>query len=93
MLTWRTMHPQTAFYKCYGDLHVFGDGQQSFTVTKVGTQFVGASNELKEIVRGMSWEQIKHFGWPERNIEWRFSPPDVKWYNGATESLVKSVKQ
>ena len=58
-----------------------------------GTQFVGASNELKEIVRGMSWEQIKQFGWPERNIEWRFSPPDAKWYNGATESLVKSVKR
>ena len=58
-----------------------------------GTQFVGASNELKEILRGMSWEQIKDLGWPEQKIEWRFSPPDAKWYNGATESLVKSVKR
>ena len=58
-----------------------------------GTQFVGASNELKEILRGLSSEQIKELGWPEQKIEWRFSPPDAKWYNGATESLVKSVKR
>ena len=29
-----------------------------------GTQFVGASNDLKEILLGMSLEQIKDLGWP-----------------------------
>jgi hypothetical protein len=27
------------------------------------------------------------------NTEWKFTPADAKWYNGATEALVKSIKR
>ena len=57
-----------------------------------GTQLVGASNEMKRIVRDLAWGEIKKFGRPFHS-EWKFSPPDGPWYNGATESLVKSVKR
>ena len=57
-----------------------------------GTQLVGASNEMKEIVRNLGWNEIKKFGQPF-DSEWEFAPPDGQWYNGATESLVKSVKR
>jgi len=57
-----------------------------------GTQLVGASNEMKRIVRDLAWGEIKKFGRPFLS-EWKFSPPDGPWYNGATESLVKSVKR
>jgi len=57
-----------------------------------GTQLVGASNEMKEIVRSLSVEEIRKFGQPF-GMEWEFAPPDGKWYNGATEALVKSVKR
>ena len=57
-----------------------------------GTQLVGASNELKTIVQGLDQEEIKKYGYAAGAV-WEFSPPDGKWYNGATESLVKSVKR
>ena len=57
-----------------------------------GTQLVGASNELKAIIQGLDHNEIKKYGCAA-GTEWKFSPPDGKWYNGATESLVKSVKR
>jgi hypothetical protein len=57
-----------------------------------GTQLVGASNELREIVRNLAWDDIAKYG-SSFNAEWEFAPADGKWYNGATESLVKSVKR
>ena len=57
-----------------------------------GTQPIGASNELKQIIKGLNWIDIKRHGW-ENGMEWDFAPPDGKWYNGATEALVKSVKR
>ena len=53
---------------------------------------VGASNELKAIIQGLDHNEIKKYGCAA-GTEWKFSPPDGKWYNGATESLVKSVKR
>ena len=58
-----------------------------------GTQLVGASNELKEIVNKLGWSEITKYGQPYQTVSWEFSPPDAKWYNGATESMVKSVKR
>ena len=79
-----------AFYKCCDGLYVCV--WPAVIYSEKGTQFVGASNELKEILRGISLEKIKDIGWPEHKIEWRVSPPNAKWYNGATKLLVKSVK-
>ena len=57
-----------------------------------GAQLIGASNEMKDIVRNLSSEEIKKFV-QHFNTEWEFAPADAKWYNGATEALVKSMKR
>ena len=57
-----------------------------------GTQLVGASNELKSIISQLDWKAINNYGYVHQT-EWNFAPPDAKWYNGATEALVKSVKR
>ena len=58
-----------------------------------GKQLVGASNELKAIISKLGWQEILKFGMPHNKVEWEFAPPYAKWYNGATEALVKSVKR
>ena len=57
-----------------------------------GTNLVGASNVLKEIVSNLSWSEVVSLGVKE-GAEWIFSPADAHWYNGAAEALVKSVKR
>ena len=57
-----------------------------------GTQLVGASRELKEVIANLNREQIKAFG-HDKGIQWSFSPADAPWYNGATEALVKTTKR
>jgi len=62
---------------------IFSDG---------GTQLVGASRELRELIDGLDQDQICAYG-HERGIEWKFSPGDAPWYNGTAEALVKSTKR
>ena len=57
-----------------------------------GKNLVGASNELKEVIKGLDWNEIKNYG-ADKGTEWIFSPANAPWYNGATEALVKSVKR
>ena len=57
-----------------------------------GSQLLGASNVLQDIIKNLDWEQIKAYGY-ENKAEWVFSPADAPWYNGATEALVKTVKR
>ena len=57
-----------------------------------GTQLVGASNELKEVVANLNWENIKSYG-HKKGTMWSFAPADAPWFNGATEALVKTVKR
>ena len=57
-----------------------------------GTNLLGASNELKRIIKDLNWEEIRDYGL-EQGTEWIFSPADAPWYNGATEALVKSTKR
>ena len=57
-----------------------------------GTQLVGASKELKSIVKGLGWNEIQDNG-SKHGTEWCFYPADAPWYNGTAESLIKSVKR
>ena len=57
-----------------------------------GTNLVGASNVLKEIISNLSWSEVVSLGVKEGS-EWIFSPADAHWYNGSAEALVKSVKR
>ena len=59
-----------------------------------GTQLVGASNELKDLIKDLDWEHIKNYSIEKGSgTEWCFSSADAPWYNGATESLVKCTKR
>ena len=58
-----------------------------------GSNLVGASNELKEVIQGLDWETIQEYGHIKGGTVWEFSPGDSPWYNGATEAMVKSVKK
>ena len=54
---------------------------------------VGALNELMKVVDGLEWTRIKEESSEKLDgLEWHFSPGNSPWYNGAVESLVKTVK-
>ena len=59
-----------------------------------GSQLGGASNELATIINNLEWDviqqQCRNSG---KGTEWKFSPADAPWYNGAVEALVKSTKR
>ena len=57
-----------------------------------GTQLVGASKELQEVITNLDWQKIKSAG-ISIGIDWTFSPGNAPWYNGATEALVKTTKR
>ena len=57
-----------------------------------GTQLVAASKELCSVVKGRDWEFLQKYG-VKYGTEWEFSLADAPTYNGATESLVKTVKR
>ena len=69
-------------------------GSPSKMYSDGGTQLVGASNELREVVEKLEWKKIQEFSTEDlEGIEWNFSPGNSPWYNGAVESLVKTVKR
>ena len=53
---------------------------------------VGASNELKQAVAGISKQEL-HRLCAEKDTTWEFCKANAPWTNGVTESLVKSVKK
>ena len=57
-----------------------------------GTQLVAASKNLKNIVKNLDWDKLQKYV-HKYGTTWSFSPIDGSWYNGATESLIKSVKR
>ena len=57
-----------------------------------GSQLVAASKELKNAVKNLDWNMLQTFG-HKYGTTWSFPPADAPWYNGATESLIKSVKR
>ena len=61
-------------------------------VSDKGTNLVGASNELKEMVGKVDWDKVGSQSL-QKETEWIFSPADAPWYNGAAEALVKSAKR
>ena len=56
-----------------------------------GSQLVSASNELRDIVEKLNFDQLSDFG-IENGFEWSFSAPDAPRMNGVTEPPVKTVK-
>ena len=59
-----------------------------------GTQLVGASKELTDVISNLDWNKIKDSTRKDGKVsEWKFSPADAPWYNGAAEALIKSAKR
>ena len=57
-----------------------------------GSQLTAASKDLINAVSGLDWDTLHAFS-IKHKVEWKFSPADAPWYNGATEALVKTVKR
>lgn len=57
-----------------------------------GPQLVSASKELREVVNNLDRNKIQQAALVG-GADWIFCPADAPWMNGATESLVKSVKR
>ena len=57
-----------------------------------GTNFVGATNELKELISNLDHDKIQDFT-SSINIEWHFNPPSAPHMGGAWERLVRSTKE
>ena len=56
-----------------------------------GTNFRGASRELKEAIDAIDLTKQKSYALTHR-IEWHFNPPDAPHMGGAWERLIRSVK-
>src|SRR5690606_28426628 len=63
-------------------------GRPSVIYCDNGTNFVGASNELKKI----DWAKISSYG-SARNLEFKFIPPGSPWWGGWWEVLIGLVKK
>ncbi len=57
-----------------------------------GTNFVGATSELKEAIKSMDEVKITQFA-TSRQIIWKFNPPAAPHMGGAWERLVRSTKE
>ena len=57
-----------------------------------GTNFTGASKELKEVVSHLDHQKVNDFA-TALNIVWKFNPPSAPHMGGAWERLVRSVKE
>ena len=56
-----------------------------------GTQLVGASKELKGVLKGLDEATLQRYG-VVHGTDWQFTSADAPWMSGITEALVKSVK-
>ena len=57
-----------------------------------GSQLVGASKELKKVIKELDKSQINNYA-VSAGFEWKFSPGDAHWHNGCVEALIHSVKK
>jgi hypothetical protein len=57
-----------------------------------GTNFVGATNELKKSINELNQCQIENF-LMRRNIEWHFNPPAASHMGGAWERIIGIIRR
>ena len=67
-------------------------GRPQIMYSDCGTNFVGATTELQELISGLNREQIENFA-TKHSIRWSFNPPASPHMGGAWERLVRSVKE
>ena len=57
-----------------------------------GTQLTHAEKELRKLWEAIDKESIYKTS-TDKGLTWNFGPADASWYQGAAESLIKSVKR
>ena len=57
-----------------------------------GTNFVGAVNELKELVGQLDKDKIQGTT-AQKGVKWTFNPPGAPHFRGAHEAMVKAAKK
>ena len=57
-----------------------------------GTNFVGASRELKESVADWNSSEFQHL-FRKHNIKWTFNPPAASHHGGSWERLIRSIRK
>ncbi|XP_074645828.1 uncharacterized protein LOC141902087 [Tubulanus polymorphus] len=57
-----------------------------------GTNFVGANNELKELVKLLDKEKMRHTT-ANQGVKWYFNPPLAPHFGGVHETMIKSAKR
>ncbi|XP_068737294.1 uncharacterized protein [Montipora capricornis] len=61
-------------------------------VSDCGTNFVGAVNELKELISELDQDKIQQ-STANRGVTWRFNPPGAPHFGGIHEAVIKSAKK
>jgi len=67
-------------------------GVPSHIYSDNGTNFQGASNEFKRLMKEVSFEDVAE-KFTAKGIQWHFNPPSAPHMGGAWERLVLSVKK
>ena len=67
-------------------------GTPSAITSDNGTNFVGAVNEIKELVEKLDKEKIQR-ATGHKGIKWVFNPPSALHFGGVFESMVKVAKK
>lgn len=57
-----------------------------------GTNFVGASNELKDLVSAIDQDRVQRMT-SNKGVTWKWNPPDAPHFGGVFESMIKSAKR
>ena len=67
-------------------------GQPKIIFSDNGSNFKGAYRELRNNLENLSQTRITHF-LIEREIEWRFGPPEASHWGGVWERMIRSVRR
>ena len=67
-------------------------GYPAVILSDNGTQMVGATNKLREMVKHLDDNQLREFG-GEKSIKWILRTPAAPHQNGCAEALIKSCKR
>ena len=57
-----------------------------------GTNFVGGSNELKDLVTAIDQDKVQRMT-SNKGVTWKWNPPDGPHFGGVFESMIKSAKR
>lgn len=67
-------------------------GQVSYLLSDNGTNFIGASRELKEALAALDHDHIQR-SLRTTGMDWKFNPPGASHYGGTWERMIRSIRR